>query len=128
MKKGCQRGLFEVSVHADQDVFYNRHITEEANILKGACESPRCDLIGPQPVHGAAVEKDLALIRLVNPCQGVEKCGLSGAVGADDADDPSLIQREVDRIDRGQAAEAFDEIDGFQKGHGYPRLIPCPGR
>ena len=122
-----KRGLLEVDMHADQDVLDYGHLAEKADILEGAGDAAGGDLIGPQFDQGPAVEVDLALVGLIDAGQGIEEGGFAGAVGSDDADDPAGLQLKIDPVDGGQAAERFDDVDGFQKRHD-PLTQPLPGR
>ena len=60
------------------------------------------------------LEVDLSCRRIVDAGDDVEERGLAGSIGADQADDRLLGDREVDVIDREQAAEPLGDLGGVQ--------------
>ena len=66
----------------------------------------RASLSGRCRVILFAVEVDLALLRLVEAVDAVEKGGLAGAVGSDDGQDLVVLDIEADVRERVDAAEA----------------------
>ena len=73
----------------------------------------------PPKVDGAAV-------RLVEPGDEIEQCGLAGAVRSNDADELALVDRERKRIDCGDAAETARQAgDLDQRRHHTVPSSPC---
>ena len=71
---------------------------------------PSCVIVcGLRPVMSVPWNDDLAAGRLVQPGDHVEERRLARAVRPDQADDRALLDREVDPVDRHQAAEALGQ-------------------
>ena len=76
---------------------------EAGDLVCGCDRSSRCPL-----------KRDLAGRRRVEAGDHVEEGRLAGAVRADQADDRALRDREVDLVDRDQAAEALGDLAGLE--------------
>jgi hypothetical protein len=62
-----------------------------------------------------AVQADIPARRPIKPAQAVEQRGLAGAVRADQSHDPTLGDRERNRIERNNAAEAHRHVLDLQQ-------------
>ena len=108
----------DARVHAHEHVLDGRHVLEEPDVLEGAADAQRRDLVGAQSHEGDATEPDGALLRHVEPGEDVEEGGLARAVGADDGRDPALLELEVHVVERGQSAELLGDPARLEKdGH-----------
>ena len=106
-------------VPADQQVAEHGRILEQFDVLEGAGDAEPGDaerrLLGD------------VLVLEVNPARGrgvdardqVEDRALAGAVGADDRKDLALLDREIDGVDRLEAAEMQREIFGAEIAHRF---------
>src|SRR6516162_7787897 len=95
---------------ADRDIFENGHPRERAHDLKGAADALPADLIRPQPDEAFAGKADIATLGRQKAVDGIEECGLAGAVRADDAVEPTLGYAEVDTIEGPQPAKRDADI------------------
>src|SRR6516165_9047576 len=68
-----------------------------------------------QLLDGPAIDSNMATGRIETPCQKVEHGGLAGSIRADQPSDLTRLNLERDAVDRGEPAEAFDDILGCQK-------------
>ena len=67
-------------------------------------------------VDRLAADVRLAVIRREQRRQHAHRCGLARTVGADESEDVTLGQLEVDVVDGDQVAVAFRELIGFDHG------------
>src|SRR5437764_452610 len=74
----------------------------------------------PIVVQPAAVERDAAAVQPIDAADAVEEGGLAGAVGADQAQDLALGDREADVAERGHSAKALGDAGELQ------HLAACP--
>src|SRR5690606_16303159 len=91
-----------------------REALERALDLEGAPHPQARAGVGLQPVDAAAVERHLAA-RLDVAGEGVEERRLAGAVGADEAQDGALVERERHAVDGHQAAEAYRDALSLER-------------
>jgi hypothetical protein len=73
------------------DIFQAGHIREEADVLKGARDSVRNDLVGLSPGYPGILEMHIPVLRLVYSRYYIEHRGLACPVGADEAQDLSFM-------------------------------------
>ena len=66
----------------------------------------------PAGGHASASKHDCAGVRCQRARQDVQEGGLAGAVGPDDADRLTFLEREVDAVQHGKGAEALANVDG----------------
>ncbi len=92
-----------------QQVLNNRHLTEQANVLKSAHHAHPGDLLAGQAFQMLLAQLNGAAGRLVEAGQAVENGGLARAVRADQRDDLLRAQLQRHVIDRQQAAEAHHQ-------------------
>src|SRR5262245_55276393 len=92
------------------DVLEDGHSAEELSGLEGAREAARGDAAGRLPRDGGAVEPYFAASGLHEAADHVEQRRLAGAVGSDDAADLTAVDREIDPVERANAAESNREI------------------
>src|SRR5262249_60355756 len=97
----------EPTVLAHEEVVQNRHVLEETNGLESARDAVGHDGVRTEPDDAPSPEEDLAALGRKEARHHVEEGRLPGAVRADQPDDRSLGDDEVDLVHRGEAAEAL---------------------
>ena len=109
-------------MRADPHVVARRHGREQRDVLEGARDAERGDLVPRHARKRPAVEPDRAGVRLVEAGDAVEQRRLAGAVRADQAADRAGRDREADVVERGDAAEADRTfVDRQQRGSSVDR-------
>ena len=68
-----------------------------------------------------AFEPDQAGVGAVDAGDDVEQRGLARAVGTDEAQDLAALDREIDPVERGDAAELFGEPAHFEESRIHGR-------
>ena len=141
---GAQDGgedvLFCPHMFGGQNIFKYGHALPETDVLESTRNPQLCDLIrcGGQDVlagisilvlslvdfdvfpagvgadHGLSHKLDQAVGGLIDTCDTVERCGLSGSVGADERDDLSFGNIQCQVVDRNDAAELHGHIFQMQ--------------
>src|SRR5262249_6899175 len=96
-----------------------RHTAEELSQLKGPCDPHGGVNMRRLAAHAPATQNDLATVRLQVAGEHVDERRLARAVGADEPDQISLGDGELDRIAGEDAAEALAELLG-------PDELPAP--
>src|SRR5258707_5189880 len=103
----------------DHHVLERREVVEEADVLEGARDPHARDAIRRRVLQLRALEPEAALLLAIDAGEHVEERGLARAVGADEAVDLALADRERDFRERGEAAEALgDALDLEERGGG----------
>src|SRR2546421_43587 len=92
-----ERRRLHPRVMADHDVLEGGHVLEQPDVLEGARDPEPRDAVRGAARDVGACEEDASGRRLVQPGDDVEEGRLAGAVRADEADDRSLGDGEVDR-------------------------------
>ena len=87
-----------------------RHALEDLQVLEGARQAARRELVGRQAGHVLAVEVDRAAARRVDAGDDVEQRGLAGAVRADDREDLAGVDGEAHAIDGFHAAKGDADV------------------
>src|SRR5437667_11154151 len=107
------------AVHADQHVFQNRHVIEEALVLERAGDAERRDAVGGEAdeLQPTVVEPDPAVRRLVEARDQVEAGRLPRAVGPDEADDLALLDLERQIVHGPEPTEVLRQAFGLEKRH-----------
>jgi hypothetical protein len=72
-------------------VFNRRHGRKQPDVLEGAGHPPGKDLVGPLAQNALAFEADIAAAGLVDAGEHIEHRGFTGTVGADQADDLTVL-------------------------------------
>src|SRR3972149_7001406 len=107
-------------VHPDEDVLERGHVREQADVLERTADAERRDLVGAQAEQRLLAEGDAPLVGLVEAGEDVEERRLARPVRADDRGD-ALVEREVHRVQGGEAAEPLRDTAGLEQGgHGLP--------
>lgn len=114
-QEGRPEAFLGAGVAADEDVFQDGHVGEEPDVLEGACDAGFGDQVWFGREYGALVT-DGAFGGDVQPGEAVEEGGLSGAVGADEADDFACVDGEVDVAYGGESAESHGDSGGLKDG------------
>src|SRR5712692_9222370 len=110
-------GQGDPAVHAHQHVLDGGHPREQADVLEGAADAQRGDLVGAPTQDRGAPERHDTFLRHVDPGEHVEERGLARSVGTDDRGDVTFLEREVHRVQRGQPAEALAHGPGLEQRH-----------
>src|SRR5438046_514955 len=109
----------DAGVHADQNVLDRGHVAEEPDVLERPADAERGDLIGTETDERAALPRHGAGVGGVEAGEDVEQRRLAGAVGADDRGDPT-VEREIDAVDGGEAAEPLGHSARLEARHRSP--------
>ena len=96
-----------MSMHADHDIFQQRHFPEESDILEGAGNSLPRDLVRLLASDLLSVECDASRCRSQQPSNEVEYRSFAGAVGADQTKYAIVGHSEIDALKNIKAAKAF---------------------
>src|SRR5262245_22335747 len=95
---------------------------ERPRQLKAARHAEAGALVRRQAVHGLAVEPHRPDLVVQDAGNAVDQGALAGAVGSDQTDTLARRDREVDAVERDEAAEALAQgADLEQRGHRGPR-------
>src|SRR5262249_49674043 len=108
------------------EVVERAHAREHARGLEHAQQSAARELHGPQPRDLLAVEPHAAALRGEEARHQVERRGLARAVRPDEPEDLALLEREVEILDGGDAAEVPGEPRGTQQAHRAPAFVARP--
>ncbi len=115
---GVQQGVQHIGpgmdVAAHLHVFQHRKVLEQLDVLEGTHDAQLGHFLGGEVGDVPPVKQDLAGGHLVSAGAEIEKGGLAGAVGADDAEDLALFNLHVHVVDGFQAAEVFADGLAFQ--------------
>ncbi len=98
------------AVLAKTDVVERRHVLEEPDVLEGARDPKRRDLVRFGARDLAVLEDDAAARRWEDAGDPVEESGLSRTVRTDEGEDLALLDVECHVVDRDEAAEAFRDV------------------
>ena len=108
--------VVQMPVHAHHDVFQQRHLLEDADVLERACDAHLRDLVRLSADQVLAIERE-------RPARGCEQAGdqiehrrLAGAVRADQTEDAALRHVNVDVLQDRQAAKALGNGCEFEHG------------
>ncbi len=123
------------AVAPEQYVLLHAHAAEQRKILEGAANAQVGDAVTRQALERLTIEHDRAALEVVQPGQAVEQRRLSGAVGADQADDLARVHVEGNAVEGDDTAEAHADVQDGQKRNvasaqqrGRARRIPCDRR
>ena len=92
------------------DIFSNRHILEDLDILEGSADSHMGHLIRAFSNQVSALKKDMAGPRRIYPCNQVNRSGFSCAIGADNGEDQSFFNFEGQMVYSLQPPKVFRYI------------------
>src|SRR4029077_17097713 len=87
-----------MGVPADADIVEHALRGEEREVLESSADADLGDAVGRPPEHRLALEQDFAALGGVEPADTVEQRRLAGAIGADEAEDLALFERERDAV------------------------------
>ncbi len=107
----------------DPHIVQHRQIAEQPDILEGATDAQRGNLMRRLAHQFGSLEADTAFRGLINPGNQVEDGGFAGAVGTDDAHQFAGVEIQIEIGDRAQAAEEMPDLSRGQQRHmAFP---PC---
>src|SRR5680860_1761046 len=103
-------------VGTNHDVLEDVHPIEEAETLEGPGDTHAGQLVRPEPFELVAMPEQSPGVRLHEPAGDVEKCGLAGTVGADDAE--HLVRPDVESHARqcDDPAEVHSDVSHREDG------------
>src|SRR6185436_11780158 len=110
---------------ADHDILDRREIGEETDVLEGARDACRGDLVRLQAVERAAVEDESAFVGRIDTGEDIEERGLAGAIRADQAEHLARRDRKGNIAQRLDAAEALADAAAFEQVH-VERSVSSP--
>src|SRR5262249_3000250 len=105
-----------------EDVLERRHLLEQADVLERTTDAALRRRVRRLAADVLTVEDDPAGRRLVDAGDHVEEGRLAGPVRADQTEDRTGGDREVDVVDGDEAPELLPEGDGLEQeavGHVY---------
>jgi len=113
---GAERILAEPDVPSQQEIVENRHVEEQAKVLKGAGDPSVGDRIRREPDQALSLEMEVSLIRLVDTGDTIEQGGLAGTVRPIMA---KISSSSTSRSTRQglDSPEAHKELVDLQKSH-----------
>ena len=114
---GAEEAVGDGLVESDEDVFEDGEAAEEADVLEGAGDAGAVDLEGLFADEGFSGESDVAGGGAVDAGDDVEGGGFAGAVGADEAEELALVEREVEVVEGFEAAEVEGEVGDFEQSN-----------
>jgi hypothetical protein len=106
MEEGGEKAISNVDMPCSQKIIQTAETCIEFNVLKGSGDSELSDGVSWNFKKIFVLIKDLALLGFIETTDAVEEAGLSGSIGADDTQDLSSSQLEVDIGEGNQIAEA----------------------
>ena len=116
------RGRFEPNEH----VLAHREIADGSPVLECSGKAGLGDGVWPAPDQFEAIEQHRPGVWPNDPGDEVERCGLAGSVGSDDAHDLAAVDGKRDTADRLKPAEASLQVRDIKQvcdGHG---ALPTP--
>ena len=113
------------AMHANEHVLQNAHLVEQALVLEGTRDAQCGDRVGraSDQFSPAVIEGNAACGCVVQPADHVERGGLARAVRADQPGDLSVLDDQIQRLQRTQAARTPSTGRGLRAA---PSL-PLPG-
>src|SRR5579872_3955219 len=100
-KERSQNGSLEPGMIAHQNIFQDRHIVEQANILKRPGNPLTDNAVGSQASQGLPRQTDLARTDPVEASNEIKNRRLARAIRADNADDLARHNFQADIFDSG---------------------------
>ena len=101
---------------AHVQIFLNGHLQEHPASLRDQCKPLGDDLVAGNVVQGLAHEVDMAGLAPQQAGDGVQRCGLTGTVGADQSNDLALVDLKGDTLDGVDAAVIDVDVINLQNG------------
>src|SRR5262245_8689649 len=90
-RDGAQHARSCTRVPADHDILERSHVREEADVLEGARDAARGNLVRLEAGQARAAEMEFTAVGGVDSRQDIEQGGLAGAVGADETEDLAAL-------------------------------------
>ena len=120
LDRRLEQGVPELRAHPavlpQTDVVQSGHVLEEPDVLEGACDAERGDLVRLGAGDLAVLEDDAAGRRRKDAGDPVEERGLPGAVRTDEGEDLALLDVERHIVHGHQAAETFRDVVDAEDG------------
>ena len=105
-------------------IFEHSHALERLHHLKGATDTQVADLVGLHAFDALALEKNISGGKGEVLIDEVEDGGLTGAIGADEAKNLSLLHLETHTAHCHEPAEPFTDLFHFKEIHwSHPAFI-----
>ena len=97
-------------MHADHDIFEQRHFLEYANILESAGDATLGNLVRRHLADVFAIKNDLARGGTQQAGNQIEDGSLAGAIRTDQTKDATLWHMELNSLQYLQAAKVLADI------------------
>ena len=121
-----EEAVLHLEQAAGHDVVEGAHAPEQGDVLERPGEAEPRDLEGLEMGPVLPLEQDAPARRPVEPADHVQHRGLAGAVRPDDREHLPGMHREADVVERGDPAEAEQDVLDLQerfRGRGPGRLV-----
>src|SRR5262249_152758 len=115
-QEGCRTGVV-TAAERDGDVLHRCQVAERTDDLKGPRDPDASQFVRRLARYLAAVEDDTAAVGGREAGQALKARCLAGAVRTEEPKELTLLDRERDRIQRGQPGEALREANHLQDTH-----------
>ena len=106
-----------MAVAPDEQVLQHGRLVEQLDVLEGARDAERGDLVRRARQDALALEAYVAFGRVVEPRDQVEDRRLAGPVRPDQREDLALLDGERNLVDRHDAAEAQGDVVDLEQAH-----------
>src|SRR5262245_58939718 len=106
-----------VGVPPQEEVVEHGGVLEKLDVLEGARDAARGDLVSGQARDVLVAEDEAAVARIVDAADQVEDGRLARAVGADDGEDLLGLHLEAHAVEGAHAAEVHPQALRLEEGH-----------
>lgn len=103
-----------MNVTAQKDVIEYAHTIEERQVLEGAGNSQRRDIVWRQARDVPAVQQNMSTLWRIKSGDCVGEGGLAASVGADKAEYLAALDPHIDSVQRDNAAKASLDRPAFE--------------
>ena len=117
-----------LEVQSHHDILHDRELLVEPDVLECPCDSEAAYLPCRKARYIISIEYDPACGRLIDTGYLVEKRCLASTVRTDESRDESLLDMEIDIIDRDDASELTLKVLSFKNPHALPPFAFFFGR
>ncbi len=97
-----------------QNIFLDRHSAKDGGLLRQVSDPGAGPTVHRRPSQVEAVQQDPAVVRTNEPCNKVERRGLSRPVGTQQSHNLTLLDPYRHLVDDPAALEALEQIDALQ--------------
>src|SRR5215472_16751504 len=115
-----QKAAAHLQESPGHDVVEHAHALEQGDVLERARDAEGGHVGRRQMRAVAALERDRALVGVIEAADGVEQGGLAGAIRADDRHDLAALDAQADPIDGDESAEPHAHAVDLEQRSGPP--------